>query len=153
MSAEYAHVFSGNINVITKSGTNQFHGSLFESVQNNIFNAKNAFLRPGDPKPPVHINQFGGSFGGPIIKDKLFFFFTYEGFRQATTGVTSGQVPTADYRGQLLAANPSYKPILDYYPAAHFSHRRQHDNWIVPGPGRHQLARQQHRGEGRLPDQ
>jgi hypothetical protein len=116
MSAEYAHVFSGNINVITKSGTNQFHGSLFESVQNNVFNAKNAFLRAGDPKPPVHINQFGGSFGGPIKKDKLFFFFTYEAFRQATTGVTSGQVPTVDYRAQLLAANPSYKPILDYYP-------------------------------------
>jgi hypothetical protein len=115
MSAEYAHVFSGNINVITKSGTNQYHGSLFESSQNNVFNAKNAFLKSTDPKPPVHINQFGGSFGGPIRKDKLF-FFTYEGFRQSQTGVSTGQVPTADYHAQLVAANPSFKTILDYYP-------------------------------------
>src|SRR5207253_1735869 len=57
MSAEYAHVFSGNINVITKSGTNQLHGSLFESTQNTVFNAKNAFLKPTDIKPPVHVNQ------------------------------------------------------------------------------------------------
>jgi hypothetical protein len=116
MSAEYAHVYSGNINVITKSGTNEFHGSLFEAFQNTVLNAKNAFLKPTDTKPPVHINQFGGSFGGPIKKDKLFFFLTYEGYRQASTGVTSGQVPTPEYRAQLLAAQPSYKPILDFYP-------------------------------------
>ena len=116
MSAEYAHVFSGNINVITKSGTNQFHGTLFEAFQNNVFNAKNAFLKAGDRNPPVHINQFGGSFGGPIKKDKLFFFLTYEGYRQASTGVTTGQVPTQAYRDRLLAAQPSYKPIVDFYP-------------------------------------
>jgi len=116
MSAEYAHAYSGNINVITKGGTNQFHGSLFEANQNSVFNAKSAQQKPGDPKPPVHINQFGGSFGGPIRKDKLFFFFTYEGYRQQTTGITTGQVPTADFRAQLLAAQPSYKQILDYYP-------------------------------------
>ena len=116
MSAEYAHTFSGNINVITRGGTNRFHGSLFETLQNNIFNAKNAAQKPGDPKPPVHVNQFGGSLGGPVKKDKLFFFFTYEGYRQATTGLTTGQVPTADFRSQLLAANPSYKAILDFYP-------------------------------------
>lgn len=116
MSAEYANTYSGNINLITKSGTNQFHGSLFESFQNNVLNAKNAMLTPGSPKPPVHINQFGGSVGGPVIHDRLFFFFTYEGYRQQSTGLTTGQVPTADFRAQLLAANPSYKPILDYYP-------------------------------------
>jgi hypothetical protein len=116
MSAEYAHTFSGNINVITKSGTNQLHGSLFEAAQNRVFNAKSAFLTPGSPKPPVHINQFGGSLGGPIRRDQLFFFVSYEGYRQQSTSVTSGQVPTADYRAQLLAANPSYQAILDYYP-------------------------------------
>jgi len=116
MSAEYAHTFSGNINVITKSGTNQLHGSLFEAVQNTIFSARNAFLTSASPVPPVHINQFGGSVGGPIKRDKLFFFFTYEGYRQQTTSVSTGQVPTTDYRAQLLAADPSYKSILDYYP-------------------------------------
>src|SRR5262249_30100569 len=116
MSAEYAHTFSGNINVITKGGGNQFHGSLFEAVQNNVFNARNAALRPTDPTPPVHVNQFGGSLGGPIRKDKLFFFFTYEGYRQATTGITTGQVPTADFKAQLIAAQPSYKPVLYFYP-------------------------------------
>jgi len=116
MSAEYAHTYSGNINVITKSGTNQFHGSLFESVQNNAFNAKNAQQKPGDPKPPVHINQFGGTLGGPIKHDKLFFFFAYEGYRQATTTLTTGQVPTESFRQQMLAAVPAYKTVLDYYP-------------------------------------
>jgi hypothetical protein len=116
MSAEYAHTYSGNINVITKSGTNQFHGSLFEALQNTAFQAKNAFLTASSAKPPVHVNQFGGSFGGPIKRDKLFFFLTYEGYRQQTTSLSSGQVPTQSYRTQLLAADPSYKPILDYYP-------------------------------------
>ncbi|MCX6633970.1 MAG: TonB-dependent receptor [Acidobacteria bacterium] len=116
MSAEYAHTYSGNINLISKSGTNEFHGSLFETLRNSIFNAKNAALRPDSPKPPVHVNQFGGSLGGPIRKDKLFFFFTYEGYRQQTTGVSTGQVPTAEFRAQLLAAVPAYKQIVEFYP-------------------------------------
>ena len=116
MSAEYAHTYSGNINLISKSGSNQFHGSLFEALQNNIFNAKNAAQKPGDPKPPVHINQFGGTLGGPIRQNKIFFFFAYEGYRQATTGLSTGQVPAKEFRDQLAAAQPSYKTLLDYYP-------------------------------------
>src|SRR5262249_2039234 len=116
ISAEHAHTFSGNINVITKGGTNRLHGSLFEAVRNNAFYARNAAQKPTDPKPPVHINQFGGSLGGPIRKDRLFFFFTYEGYRQASTALSTGQVPTADFRAQLMAAVPAYQPLLDYYP-------------------------------------
>ncbi|MFZ0591084.1 MAG: TonB-dependent receptor [Bryobacteraceae bacterium] len=70
---------SGNgpavFNVITKSGTNQFHGSLFEFVQNNVFNARNFF---SPTVPPVRWNEFGGSVGGPIKRDRLFFFFAYQ---------------------------------------------------------------------------
>ncbi|MBI3210547.1 MAG: TonB-dependent receptor [Candidatus Solibacter usitatus] len=116
MSAEYAHTFSGNINLITKSGTNQFHGTLFETGQNNVFNARNAVQRPTDPKPPVHINQFGGTLGGPLRRNKLFFFFAYEGYRQSSTAVSTGQVPTQQLRNQMLGAVPAYKAILDYYP-------------------------------------
>lgn len=79
ISAEVGRTFSGNINVITKSGTNQFHGSLFENWQNDVLNARYALLSPTDTKPPVRFHQFGGSVGGPVIKDKAFFFFAYEG--------------------------------------------------------------------------
>src|SRR5262249_51490500 len=110
------HTFSGNINVITKGGGNQFHGSLFEAAQNTAFNAKNAALRPTDPKPPVHVNQFGGSLGGPIQKYRLFFFCTYEGSRQSTTAIAAGRVPTASFKSELSPAQPRCKPILDFCP-------------------------------------
>ncbi len=70
----------GVVSVLTKSGTNAFHGSVFEFIQNNYFNAKNPFAAAG-PAPELRQNDFGGSIGGPIWKDHTFFFFSYEGFR------------------------------------------------------------------------
>jgi hypothetical protein len=78
-SADTARTFGGNINLITRGGTNQFHGSLFENWQNDILNSRYALLAPTQSKPPVRFNQFGGSFGGPILKDRLFFFGVFEG--------------------------------------------------------------------------
>jgi outer membrane receptor for ferrienterochelin and colicin len=69
---------SGNINIITKSGTNQFHGTALEFNSLNDYNARNQFLKTN---PRSTSNQFGGSFGGPILHDKLFFFLNYEGVR------------------------------------------------------------------------
>jgi len=69
------------INVVTKSGTNQFHGSLFEFVRNDIFDAKNFFDSAAAPIHPFRQNQFGGSFGGPVARGRKFFFVTYEGQR------------------------------------------------------------------------
>ena len=74
-NAEYGRFASGIINLITKSGTNKFHGSLYEYVRNTAFNAND--FGSVIARAPYHRNQFGGSIGGPIIKDRTFFFFTY----------------------------------------------------------------------------
>ena len=93
-NAEYGRFASGVINVLTKSGTNEFHGSLFEFVQNTILNANdwgNTF-----DTPPLHRNRFGGTIGGPIFRNKTFFFASYGGLRQVTSTFLNGAVvPTA----------------------------------------------------------
>jgi hypothetical protein len=78
-SAEFGGKSGGVINVITKSGTNTLHGDVYEFIRNNVFDARNYFDPSGQPTPPFHENQFGGSLGGPVIKDKTFFFVNYEG--------------------------------------------------------------------------
>ncbi|MFZ5927252.1 MAG: carboxypeptidase regulatory-like domain-containing protein [Acidobacteriota bacterium] len=116
VSAEVGRTYSANINIITKRGTNDFHGSLFEAVQNDVFNAKSAMLRPGDRKAPVRLNQFGGSFSGPLKKDRLFFFAAYEGNRRSTTGISQAEVPTQDLRQRAIAAVPAYEQLLNVFP-------------------------------------
>ena len=96
-NAEYGRFASGIINVLTKSGTNKFHGSLYEFVRNTKFNANEwgSVLA----KAPYHRNQFGGTIGGPIKTDKTFFFASYSGLRQITsTFLAGGIVPTAAER-------------------------------------------------------
>ncbi|MGH9427050.1 MAG: hypothetical protein ACRD2L_12200, partial [Terriglobia bacterium] len=108
--AEIANTLSGNINLISKSGTNNFHGSLFENYQTGGLNARNQFLTR---KPQSVFHQFGGSAGGPVIKNKLFFFGVYEGLRQSSFQALSAQVPTQEYRARALAAQPGYKQFFD----------------------------------------
>lgn len=73
----------GNVSVVTKSGTNKFHGNAFEYFRNDALNANDFFLnQAGDPRPELKRNQFGFTFGGPLIKDKTFFFFAYQGTRE-----------------------------------------------------------------------
>ncbi len=79
--AEYGTGTGGQINVVTKSGGNQFHGSVFEFLRNDALDAANFFDNIIGQKSPLRLNQFGGSVGGPIVKDKFFFFFSYEGYR------------------------------------------------------------------------
>lgn len=78
-SAEYGRAAGAIVNVVTKSGTNQFHGSAFEFMRNGALNARNYFATIGDK---LKRNQFGGSIGGPVLKDRLFFFATYQATRQ-----------------------------------------------------------------------
>jgi outer membrane receptor protein involved in Fe transport len=93
-NAEYGRYASGIINVITKAGTNKFHGSLFEFVRNTVFNANDWGSQLA--RAPFHRNQFGATIGGPIKQDKAFFFFSYSGLRQITSSFLSGaRVPTA----------------------------------------------------------
>jgi len=93
-TAEISRTGGGVVDLITKSGTNQFHGTLYEFLRNDKFDARDYFATAG-PKPELRQNQFGGSVGGPIRRDKMFFFFDYENFR-VVKGVTStSTVPTA----------------------------------------------------------
>jgi hypothetical protein len=93
--AEFGGKSGGVINVITKAGGNGWHGSAFEFVRNDFFDAKNFFVSPSQPTPPYKQNQFGASFGGPIQKDKTFFFLDYEGTRIRKSQTQLFNVPTA----------------------------------------------------------
>ncbi len=93
--AEYGTGTGGQINVVTKSGSNGFHGSLFEYLRNDRLDAANFFDNIVGTKSPLHLNQFGGSIGGPIIRDKAFFFFSYEGYR-LRAGVNSIEAVPGD---------------------------------------------------------
>ena len=86
-SAEAGRTAGGVVSIITKSGTNSLHGSAYEFFRNDLFDAKNVLTSAGQAKPKLRQNQFGGSLGGPIFRDRTFFFADYEGFRQVS-GVT-----------------------------------------------------------------
>jgi hypothetical protein len=84
--------------MVTKSGSNTWHGSLFELVRNDIFDAKSFFDSPTAPIPPFRQNQFGGSLGGPLVKSKTFFFLSYEGQRVRKSLTQTFSVPTPAMR-------------------------------------------------------
>src|SRR5579864_2335776 len=98
----YAPEFGGKsgavINVVSKSGSNNLHGSLFEFVRNDVFDARNFFDSPAAPIPPFRQNQFGGSLGGPVRKNKTFFFLSYEGQTVRKSLTQTFSVPTAAMR-------------------------------------------------------
>jgi len=109
--AEYSQAGGSVVQVETKSGTNEIHGSAFEFLQNDKLEARDPFTQPTSV-PPLHWNQFGGSVGGPIKKDKLFGFFDYQGTRQRNGGSVSTRVPTAAERAGDLSdlGVPIYDP-------------------------------------------
>jgi hypothetical protein len=100
----------GIVDVITKTGTNQFHGEVYEFFRNTALEASDYFA--GKPAP-YHQNQFGGSFGGPILKNRLFFFGNYEGYREVQSSVQTGLVPTQAEFGGDFSALPTqlYNPF------------------------------------------
>jgi hypothetical protein len=94
---EAGRTAGGVINVVTRSGTNQFHGSVYEYFRNDIFDGRSFFQNTG-AKPELRQNQYGASIGGPIFRDRTFFYFDYEGFRQVSGVTDTGTVPTiAEY--------------------------------------------------------
>ena len=107
--AEYGKRSGGQVTVVTTSGTNQWHGAAFEYLRNNKLDARN-FFTSGEGAPPFKRNQFGGSLGGPIVKDKMFIFGTYEAFRERLNDDTTAIVPSAQARQGLIPcyiANPT----------------------------------------------
>jgi len=100
LGPEYGRFAGGVINLSTKSGTNTFHGSGFEFLRNRVLNANDFFANSsGIARPPFTQNQFGANVGGPVLKDKLFFFSAYDGFRQRKGSIFQTWVPTAAERG------------------------------------------------------
>src|SRR6195256_3572013 len=104
-SAEYGKTSGGVVNAITRSGTNQIHGSAYEFLRNSALDAKNYF--DVGKIPPFKRNQFGGTIGGPIVKNHTFFFADFEGIRQSKGITTVATVPSQSARNGLLCSNPA----------------------------------------------
>ena len=118
--AEYGRNSGSIVNIVTKSGTNSLHGSVFEYFRNNALDARNYFNCAeaqcasgvaGGPQNPFHNNQFGGSLGSPIVKDKTFFLFSYEGQRERVAFPAPATVPS---QAQIVANTPAggINPII-----------------------------------------
>ena len=132
--AEYGTGTGGQINVVTKSGSSQFHGSVFEYLRRDSLDARNFFDNnaPGLSKSKLQLDQFGGSVGGPIIKDKLFFFGSYEKYRgrfglnfvEAAPSLSLAQ-PGALIPGTSTPVNPSVQPFIAAF--------RSPDAVVIPG--------------------
>jgi len=119
-SAEYGKTSGGVVNAITRSGTNQFHGSAYEFIRNSALDTRNYFDVGG--VPPFKRNQFGGAIGGPIFKNRTFFFADYEGIRQSKGISTQVTVPSQNARNGILVGvtpftvDPSAAAYLTFYP-------------------------------------
>ena len=118
LAAEYGGSIGGQVNMITRSGTNQFHGSLLENFQSDAFASRDPFLPPTTAKPAIKFNQFGGSLGGPILRNRVLFFSSYEGYREESGVTVQGNVATQATRDRMLAAlpYPETRLVLDNMP-------------------------------------
>jgi hypothetical protein len=110
-SAEFGGKSSANVNAVTKSGTNQYHGTLLEFLRNDVFDARNYFDPADKQKPPLRLNQYGGSIGGPLVKDRAFFFANFEGSRERrgltrTFSLPSSRVRSGDFSGMPTIYDP-----------------------------------------------
>jgi len=124
------------VSVVTKAGTNAFHGAAFEFLRNNAVDARGPF--DFDPftglgyVPPLRLNQFGGSIGGPITKDRTFFYAAYEGIRQVQSRTVIGFVPSAAYRATVT--DPALTPFLASWPVGQTPTSDPNvDQWTSPG--------------------
>ena len=117
---EYGRNAGAVVNIVTKSGTNALHGELFEYFRNNALDARNWFNTTDQKRAPFHNNQFGGALGGPIVKDKTFFFMDYEGQRESVGTVTLACVPEPNRiafdQVTYGATNPVTAAMLKYWP-------------------------------------
>lgn len=119
-TAENGSTPGGQIAVASKTGTNNLHGSLFEFLRNDIFDARQPIDTLNPDKPAFRLNQYGGSLGGPILRDKTFFYFAYEGLRQTLGQTLPGLVPSDSFRAAVAQQNPALIPILNAFPRGQF---------------------------------
>src|SRR5436309_566577 len=119
-TAEFGRGTGGQVSIVTKSGTNTFHGTAFEYLRNSVLDAADFFTNKNHGKKnPLHRNQYGGTLGGPILKNRMFFFLSYEGFRQIAPTVSSTRVPTDAERASVT--DPISRSLLQFWPAANFT--------------------------------
>jgi len=127
---EYGRNAGATVNIVTKSGTNALHGTLLEYFRNDALDARNYFNSEG-ARAPFHNNQFGGSLGGPIVKDKTFFYLVYEGQRERVGVVTLACVPEGSGPGGSLSPSDASDAVIAALIA-------QHNPWPAPNrPGFH----------------
>src|SRR5262245_33372175 len=128
--AEFGRGTGGQVNIVTKSGTNQYHGSAFEYLRNTVLDSADFFTNKlGGRKADLKRNQFGATFGGPIFKDKTFFFLSYEGFRQVAPTVSSARVPTDAERASVT--DPISKRVVDLWPKPNTANPNASLNYIA----------------------
>jgi hypothetical protein len=113
-SADSGSGAGGQVQVVSRGGTNKFRGSVYDFLRNDAFDAR-VFVDPGE-LPPFRMNQFGVNFGGPISKDRTFFFVNYEGIRQSQGQTFISAVPNAATRANVLATSPALAAIVNAYP-------------------------------------
>jgi hypothetical protein len=116
---EYGRNAGAAINIVTKSGTNTLHGSAIEYFRNDALDARNYFNPTSNPKAQFHNNQFGGSLGGPIVKDNTFFYLDYEGQRERVGVVTLANVPTGSAADGSLAPSDASNTVIQQLIARH----------------------------------
>ena len=118
-TAESGAAGGAQVNVVSKTGSNQWHGTAYDYFRNDKLDTRSPF----DPSqiPAFRLNQFGAQFGGPVVKDKAFFFVNYEGLRQSLGQTFSSFVPSASFRSSVLAASPALAPLINGYPAGQTS--------------------------------
>lgn len=113
---EFGRSPGGQISIVTRSGTNQWHGTLFDYLRNDVLDANNWFAgitKPPQPKPEERQNDFGGTFSGPVVRSKTFFFFSYEGLRLRLPTIGNVSVPAVAAR---QAAVPAAQALLNAFP-------------------------------------
>jgi hypothetical protein len=130
-TAEAGAAGGAQINVVSKAGSNVYHGALFEYLRNSALDSPGPF--DGGVVPPFRLNQFGAEAGGPVIKDKAFFFVSYEGLRQSLDQTLIGFVPNASFRSQVLAASPVLAPIINAFPKGQLPIDPQTDQLSILG--------------------
>lgn len=123
----------GQVSVVSPSGTNSFHGQVFEFFRNDALEARSPFNGPSPA--PFLLNQFGAGVGGPVVKDKTFFYVNYEGLRQRLDGTQIGLVPSPAFAAQTAVTSPALIPILRAYPAG-TSPTSNPSVWQYDAPGR-----------------
>ncbi len=110
--AEYGRNAGAVVNIVTKSGTNKIHGSAADYFRNSALDARNYFNVASQPKAPFHNNQYGASLGGPIVKDKTFFYLDYEGQQEPVGVVTVAAVPTGTAADGSLSPSDATNPVI-----------------------------------------